>query len=123
MGKTAIIRNEKEAKAILRNLRTSPIKLNQVAKLIRGMTVERALVQLTFCERRIANDVKKTLESAIANAENNHDLNIDDLIVKEAHVGKAMVMKRFRARARGRGARVLKPYSHLTIIVREQEKA
>ena len=123
MGKTAIIRNEKEAKAILRNLRTSPIKLNQVAKLIRGMTVERALVQLTFCERRIANDVKKTLESAIANAENNHDLNIDDLIVKEAHVGKAMVMKRFRARARGRGARVLKPYSHLTIIVREEEKA
>lgn len=120
MGKTAIIRDEKEAKAILRNLRTSPIKLNQVARLIRGMSVEKALVQLTFCHRRIANDVKKALQSAIANAENNHQLNVDDLMVKEAFVGKSMVMKRMHTRARGRGARIEKPFSHLTIVVREQ---
>jgi large subunit ribosomal protein L22 len=123
MGKTAIVRNEKEATAVLRNLRTSPVKLNEVAKMIRGMAVEKALTQLTFCHRRIAVDVRKALQSAIANAENNHDLNVDDLVVKEAHVGKAMVMKRFRARARGRGASIQKPYSHLTIIVREEEKA
>ena len=122
MGKNAIIRDEKEAKAILRNLRTSPIKLNQVAKMIRGMQVEKALTQLTFSHRRIALDVKKTLQSAIANAENNHHLNVDDLIVKEAYVGKSMVMKRMHARGRGRGARVMKPFSHLTIVVREQEE-
>ena len=123
MGKTAIVRNEKEATAILRNLRGSPIKLNQVAKMIRGLQVDKAITQLTFCPRRIAVDVRKTLESAIANAENNHDLNIDDLVVKEAYVGKAMVMKRFRARARGRGARIEKPFSNLTIVVREEENA
>jgi large subunit ribosomal protein L22 len=122
MGKNAIIRDEKEAKAILRNLRTSPIKLNQVAKMIRGMKVETALTQLTFSHRRIALDVKKALQSAIANAENNHHLNIDELFVKEAFVGKSMVMKRMHARGRGRGARVEKPYSHLTIVVREQDQ-
>ncbi len=121
MGKNAIVRAPNEAKAILRNLRTSPIKLNQVAKMIRGLGVEQARTQLTFCGRRIANDVGKLLDSAIANAENNHDLNIDDLVVKEAYVGKAMKMKRFRARARGRGASIEKPFSHLTIILREEE--
>ncbi len=122
MGKNAIVRDEKEAKAVLRNLRTSPIKLNQVARMIRGMSVEKALVQLTFCHRRIANDVKKALQSAIANAENNHHLNVDDLVVKEAWVGKSMIMKRMHPRGRGRGARVEKPFSHLTIVVREQEE-
>jgi large subunit ribosomal protein L22 len=121
MGKTAIIRDAKESRAVLRNLRTSPIKLNQVAALIRGKTVQNALTQLTFCHRRIAVDVKKTLQSAIANAENNHQLDIDALVVKEAYVGKAMVMKRMHARARGRGARIEKPYSHLTIVLREEE--
>lgn len=122
MGKNAIIRDEKEAKAILRNLRISPIKLNQVATMIRGMQVEKALTQLTFSHRRIAGDVKKALQSAIANAENNHHLNVDDLFVKEAFVGKSMVMKRMHARGRGRGARVEKPFSHLTIVVREQDQ-
>lgn len=121
MGKNAIVRKPNEAKAHLSNLRTSPIKLNQVAKMIRGLGVEAARTQLTFCGRRIANDVKKLLDSAIANAENNHDLNIDDLVVKEAYVGKAMKMKRFRARARGRGASIEKPFSHLTIILSEEE--
>lgn len=121
MGKNAVVRQPNEAKAVLRNLRTSPIKLNQVAKMIRGMRVEQARTQLTFSGRRIAKDVKKLLDSAIANAENNHNLNIDDLVVKEAYVGKAMVMKRFSARARGRGARILKPYSNLTIVLREEE--
>ncbi len=121
MGKNAIERKPNEAKAHLRNLRTSPIKLNQVAKMIRGLGVEQARTQLTFCGRRIAGDVKKLLDSAIANAENNHDLNIDDLVVKEAYVGKAMKMKRFRARARGRGAKIEKPFSHLTIVLSEEE--
>ena len=110
---------ETEAKAVLRKLRTGSQKLNLVAQGIRGLKVSDALTQLTFSPRRIAIDVKKTLESAIANAENNHNLDIDNLIVKEAYVGKAMVMKRFRARARGRGARILKPFSNLTIIVSE----
>ncbi len=123
MGKNIVTRNPKEAKAILRNLRTSPIKLNQVARLIRGMTVEKAIIQLTFCHRRIAVDVRKALQSAIANAENNHHLNVDDLIVKEAFVGKSMILKRMSPRARGRGARIEKPYSHLTIVVREEEAA
>lgn len=123
MGKNAIIRDSKEAKAILRNLRTSPIKLNQVARMIRGLSVEKALIQLTFCHRRIANDVRKALQSAIANAENNHNLNVDDLVVKEAFVGKGVVMKRMHARARGRGARIEKPFSHLTIVVRQEEEA
>lgn len=121
MSKSATARrlSDKEAQAVLRNVRTSPIKLNYVARLIRGLPVNEALSQLTFSGRRISNDVKKTLQSAIANAENNHNLNVDNLIVSEAHVGKAMVMKRFHARARGRGAKILKPFSHLTIIVKE----
>ena len=121
MGKNAIIRDEKEARAVLHNVRTSSIKLNQVAKMVRGLPVDQALTQLTFSPRRIAVDVKKTLQSAIANAENNHNLDIDSLVVKEAYVGKSTIMKRFRARARGRGARIEKPFSHLTIVVREEE--
>ena len=114
---------DNEAMAINRNIRVSPQKLNLVAQLIRGKKAERALADLTFSSKRISDDVKKTLESAIANAENNHQLDVDNLIVSEAFVGKAMVMKRFRARARGRGARILKPFSHLTIVVREIEEA
>lgn len=112
-----------EAKAVLRNLRTSPIKLNLVAEMIRGMKAQDALTQLAFSNKRIAVDVRKVLQSAIANAENNHNLNVDNLVVKEAWVGKGMVMKRFHARARGRGAAILKPHSHLTIVVREAEGA
>lgn len=115
--------SDKEAQAILRNVRVSPIKLNQVATLIRGMRVSEALKELTFSKRRIALDVKKTLQSAIANAENNHNLDVDNLVVSEAYVGKSMVMKRFHARARGRGAKILKPFSHLTVVVKEQEAA
>jgi large subunit ribosomal protein L22 len=114
---------DNEARAIVRNLRTSPIKLNLVAEMIRGMKASEALTQLTFSNKRIAQDVKKALQSAIANAENNHNLNVDSLVVKEAWVGKAMVLKRYHARARGRGAQILKPYSHLTIVVREAEGA
>ena len=113
----------KEAQAVLRNLRTSPTKLNLVAEMIRGMKVQDALTQLAFSNKRISQDVRKTLQSAIANAENNHNLNVDALVVKEAWVGKGMVLKRFHARARGRGARILKPHSHLTIVVRETEGA
>lgn len=114
---------DNEAKVELKNLRTSPIKLNLVAETIRGMKVQAALTQLQFSRKRIAQDVKKALQSAIANAENNHNLNVDALVVKEAWVGKSMVLKRFHTRGRGRGAQVLKPYSHLTIIVREAEEA
>lgn len=114
---------ENEAKALLRNLRVSPQKLNEVATMIRGMTASKALAALSFSRRRIAGDVKKTLQSAISNAENNHSLDVDRLIVREAYVGKGLVMKRFHARARGRGARILKPYSHLTIVVAEKEDA
>jgi large subunit ribosomal protein L22 len=102
-------------------IRVSPQKLNLVAQLIRGKKVDRALADLTFSHKRIAHDVKKTLESAIANAENNHSLDVDDLVVAEAFVGKALVMKRFHARARGRAGRVEKPFSNLTIVVREVE--
>ena len=109
-----------EAKSVVRNLRISPQKLNLVATMIRGMDVNKAIATLSFSRRRIAGDVKKALQSAIANAENNHSLDVDRLFVKEAHVGKGLVMKRFRARAKGRGARILKPYSHLTIIVGER---
>jgi large subunit ribosomal protein L22 len=112
---------ENEAKAIARNIRVSPQKLNLVAQLIRGKKVAAALADLTFSRKRIAHDVKKCLESAIANAENNHDLDVDDLIVTEAHVGKGLVMKRFHARARGRAGRIEKPFSHLTIVVRQVE--
>jgi large subunit ribosomal protein L22 len=125
MSKTARERSleANEARAILRNLRTSPIKLNLVAEMIRGLKVQDALTQLTFSNKRIALDVKKALQSAIANAENNHNLNVDALVVKEAWVGKSITMKRFHARARGRGAQILKPYSHLTIVVRESQGA
>ncbi len=113
---------ENEAMAKTRMLRTSPQKLNLVAQMIRGQKVEKALADLEFSRKRISTDVRKTLQSAIANAENNHGLDIDSLIVSEAFVGKNLVMKRFRARARGRGAQILKPFSELTIIVREVQE-
>lgn len=124
MGKRAAARrlDDVEASAKLKHVRVSPQKLNLIAGLIRGMKAGEALVQLEFCRRRVANDVKKLLQSAIANAENNHDLDIDQLVVSEVKVGKAFVMKRFKARARGRGARILKPFSNLEIIVRESEE-
>ncbi|HEY8162464.1 MAG: 50S ribosomal protein L22 [Methylocystis sp.] len=112
---------ENEARAVARMIRVSPQKLNLVAQLIRGKKVDRALADLEFSRKRIAHEVKKTLESAIANAENNHGLDVDDLIVAQAYVGKALVMKRFHARARGRASRIEKPFSNLTIIVREVE--
>jgi len=125
MGKSANPRRvaDNEARAKLRTIRTSGQKLNLVAAMIRGKKVERALADLEFSRKRISLEVKKTLESAIANAENNHGLDIDSLIVAEAFVGKNLVMKRFRARARGRGAKILKPFSELTIVVREVEEA
>jgi large subunit ribosomal protein L22 len=113
---------ENEAMAVGRNIRVSPRKLGVVAGLIRGKRVESALSELTFSKRRIAQDVKKVLQSAIANAENNHQLDVDRLVVAEASVGKGLVMRRFHARARGRGAKILKPFSHLTIVVREREE-
>lgn len=112
---------DNEAKAVARMLRISPQKLNLVAALIRGKKVSSALADLQFSRKRIAGDVKKCLESAIANAENNHDLDVDDLIVAEAHVGKSIVMKRFAPRGRGRSGRIFKPFSHLTIVVRQVE--
>ena len=125
MGKPARQRAlpDNEAKAVARNIRVSPQKLNLVAQLIRGKKVAAALADLQFSRKRIAVDVKKCLESAIANAENNHDLDVDDLIVAEAHVGKAMVLKRFHPRGRGRSGRILKPFSHLTIVVCQVEAA
>lgn len=114
---------DNEARAKLRMIRISAQKLNLVAASIRGKPVEKALAELEFSRKRIALDVRKALQSAIANAENNHGLDIDSLVVAEAYVGKNLVMKRFRARARGRGARVMKPFSELTIVVREVEEA
>ena len=114
---------ENEARAINRMLRVSPQKLNLVAAMIRGKKVGAALADLAFSRKRIAGDVKKTLESAIANAENNHGLDVDSLVVAEAFVGKSMVMKRWKPRARGRAGRVEKPFSRLTIVVREVEEA
>ena len=114
---------ENEAKCVARMLRVSPQKLNLLAQLIRGKKVETALADLEFSRKRISVEVKKALESAIANAENNHELDVDDLIVSEAYVGKAMVMKRFSPRARGRAGRIEKPFSNLTIIVREVQSA
>jgi large subunit ribosomal protein L22 len=124
MGKAKRERSLKdnEAKAVTRTIRVSPQKLNLVAASIRGKKVEKALAELTFSPKRIAATVKKTLESAIANAENNHDLDVDSLIVAEAHVGKGLVMKRFMARGRGKASRITKPFSHLTIIVREKDE-
>ena len=125
MGKQATPRAlpENEAKAVARMLRVSPQKLNLVAQMIRGKKVDTALAELEFSRKRISTEVKKCLESAIANAENNHDLDVDDLVVSQAFVGKALVLKRFHARARGRGARILKPFSNLTIVVREVRAA
>ena len=124
MGKSKRERvlQDNEAKAVQRMIRISPQKLNLVAGMIRGKKVATALAELEFSRKRIAGQVRKTLESAIANAENNHDLDVDSLIVAEAHVGKALVMKRFKPRARGRVGRIEKPFSHLTIVVREVEE-
>ena len=113
---------DNEAMAKLRMLRTSPQKLNLVAAMIRGKKVDKALSDLTFSKKRIAQDVKKCLQSAVANAENNHNLDVDDLIVAEAYVGKNLIMKRGRPRARGRFGRILKPFSEITIKVREVEE-
>src|SRR6202030_4699234 len=113
--------SDNEAQAVARMLRISPQKLNLVAQLIRGKKVHIALADLEFSRKRIAHEVRKCLQSAIANAENNHDLDVDDLVVAEAHVGKALVIKRFTPRGRGRMGRILKPFSHLTIVVREVE--
>src|SRR5437868_5728483 len=120
-AKTQRALKDNEAKAVARMLRVSPQKLNLLAQLIRGKKVETALADLEFSRKRSAHDVKKALESAIANAENNHSLDVDDLVVAEAHVGKALVMKRFSPRARGRAGRVEKPFANLTIVVREVE--
>jgi large subunit ribosomal protein L22 len=113
---------ENEAMAKLRMLKTSPQKLNLVATMIRGKKVEKALSDLTFSKRRIAIDVKKCLQSAIANAENNHGLDVDELVVAEAYVGKNLVLKRGRPRARGRFGKIMKPFSELTIKVRQVEE-
>ena len=114
---------DNEAKAVARMLRVSPQKLNLVAQLIRGRKASAALADLQFSRKRIAVDVKKCLESAIANAENNHELDIDDLVVAEAHVGKALVIKRFSPRGRGRMGKIMKPFANLTIVVRQVEEA
>jgi large subunit ribosomal protein L22 len=114
---------ENEAKAVAKMLRVSPQKLNLLAQLIRGKKVVTAKADLEFSRKRIAKDVLKCLESAIANAENNHQLDIDDLVVAQAHVGKGLVIKRFHARGRGRSGKILKPFSHLTIVVRQVEAA
>jgi large subunit ribosomal protein L22 len=113
---------DNEAKAMVRLIRVSPQKLNLLAQLIRGKKVDRALADLTFSRKRIAKDVKKILESAIANAENNHGLDVDALVVAEAYVGKNLVLKRLRARARGRGAHILKPFAQMTVVVRQVEE-
>ena len=114
---------ENEARAVTKLLRVSPQKLNLLAQLIRGKKVDKALADLTFSRKRIARDVKKTLESAIANAENNHDLDVDALIVSEAYVGKGLVMKRLKASARGRASRIEKPFAQITVIVRQVEES
>jgi len=113
---------ENEAMAKSKMLRTSPQKLNLVAAMIRGKKVDKALADLTFSKKRIAQDVRKCLQSAIANAENNHNLDVDELIVAEAYVGKNLVMKRGRPRARGRFGKIVKPFSELTITVRQVEE-
>jgi large subunit ribosomal protein L22 len=122
MGKKPAERRlaDTEARAYGGSIRTSPRKLNLVAEQIRGLTAERALAELAFSKRRVATLVRKVLQSAIANAENNHQLDVDRLVVAEAHVGKSLVMKRFHARARGRSGRVEKPFSNLTVVVRER---
>ena len=109
-----------EAMAVAGKLRTGSRKLNLVAQMIRGLPADKALAQLKFSPRRVAGEVRRVLESAIANAENNHNLDVDRLIVAEAYVGKSLVMKRFRPRARGRGAQIIKPFSRRTVVVRER---
>lgn len=116
-------REDDQAMAKGRMIKTSPQKLNLVAQSIRGMKVERALNELEFSRKRVAREVKAVLESAIANAENNHDLDIDSLIVEQAFVGKNLVMKRFRPRARGRVGKIQKPFAEITIVLREKEAA
>ncbi len=112
-----------ESRAVLRMTRISPQKLNLLAQQIRGLPVEKAMAELEFSRKRISEQVLKCLKSAVANADNNHGLDIDSLVVAEAHVGKNLVMKRFHARARGRGARVMKPFSQLTIVLRDTSQA
>ncbi len=125
MGKSSSPRRlaDNEAQAVGRLIRVSPSKLGLVAQSIRGMKAGAAVAELTFSRKRIAKEVKKILQSAIANAENNHNLDIDELVVVEAHVGKNVVMKRFRPRARGRIGRIKKSFSQLTIVVRQQGEA
>ena len=126
MGKSSHERrlSDTEAQAVAISLRVSPQKLNLVAGMIRGKKVEQALAELEFSQKRIAGDVRKCVMSAVANAENNHSLDVNDLIVAEAYVGKNLIMKRFHARGRGRGSTIIKPFSQLTVVVRqvEQEK-
>jgi large subunit ribosomal protein L22 len=124
MGKSSTERrlSDSEAMASVRNIRVSPQKLNLVAASIRGLDCEKALASLQFNKRRISDDVRKALQTAIANAENNHQLDVDRLYVSEITVGKGIVMKRWRARARGRVGKILKPFSHLRLIVREREE-
>ena len=125
MGKPARGRTLKdnEARAIARAIRVSPRKLNLVAELIRGKGAAKALAELAFSKRRIAGTVRKVLQAAIANAENNHQLDVDRLFVAEAWVGRAFAMRRFHARGRGKSASIVKPFSHLTVIVREREES
>jgi large subunit ribosomal protein L22 len=125
MGKPARERTlaDNEARAVTKLLRVSPQKLNLLAQLIRGKKVDKALADLTFSRKRVARDLKKTLESAIANAENNHDLDVDALIVSEAYVGKGLVMKRLKASARGRASRIEKPFARITVVVRQVEES
>jgi large subunit ribosomal protein L22 len=125
MGKKSAPRvlQDTEAKAFNSSIRTSPQKLNLVAQSIRGLNAGAALAQLTFSKRRVAIEVKKVLQSAIANAENNHQLDVDRLVVAEAFVGRGLVMKRFSPRARGRAGKIIKPFSNLTVIVRERSDA
>ena len=115
--------SDSQAMAKARMIKTSPQKLNLLAQMIRGLPVEKALAELSFSRKRVALNVKKVLESAIANAENNHDLDIDSLVVDQAFVGKNLVMKRWRARARGRTGKILKPFAEITIVVKEVEEA
>ncbi len=124
MGKRPAPRRlaDNQAKAYGRQIRTSPQKLNLVAVTIRGMGAEAALAELSFSRRRVAGEVRKVLQAAIANAENNHQLDVDRLVVKEASVGKSLVLKRFRPRARGRTGRIIKPFSNLTVIVEEPQE-
>jgi len=124
MGKPSRARSlaETEAMAVAKNLRISPQKLNLVAGLIRGKKVDQAIADLEFSRKRIAADVKKCVMSAVANAENNHGLDVNELVVAEAYVGKNLVMKRFHARGRGRGAAIVKPFSQITVVVREKQE-